>query len=36
MSDVAVTQNPALMEVNPPLVRADSLHDLTDQFDRRG
>ncbi len=27
----AVTQNPALMEVNPPLVQSDTYHDLTEQ-----
>ncbi len=32
MSDIAVTQNPQLMEVNPPLVRAKDYHDLTEQI----
>src|SRR6516164_3514061 len=32
MSDVAITQNPQLMEVNPPLVRAKSYHDLSEQI----
>src|ERR1700722_17852137 len=32
MSDVAITQNPQLMAVNPPLVRSDSMHDVTDQI----
>ncbi len=32
MSDIAVTQNPQLMDVNPPLVRAHDLHDVTEQI----
>ncbi|HLH40061.1 MAG TPA: NrfD/PsrC family molybdoenzyme membrane anchor subunit [Bryobacteraceae bacterium] len=32
MSDVAITQNPQLMEVNPPLVRARDYHDLSEQI----
>jgi Ni/Fe-hydrogenase subunit HybB-like protein len=32
MSDLAITQNPALMEVNPPLVRANDYHDLSEQI----
>jgi len=28
---VIVEQNPALMEVNPPLVRSTDYHDLTEQ-----
>lgn len=32
MSDVAITQSPALMEVNPPLIRAADYHDLSEQI----
>ena len=34
----AVLQDPQLMEVNPPLVRSEDYHDLTEQIsvDRRG
>jgi len=32
MSDIAVTQNPALMETNPPLIRAKDYHDLSEQI----
>jgi Ni/Fe-hydrogenase subunit HybB-like protein len=32
MSDVAITQTPALMEVNPPLIRANDYHDLSEQI----
>ena len=32
MSDIAITQNPALIEQNPPLVRANDLHDVTEQI----
>jgi Ni/Fe-hydrogenase subunit HybB-like protein len=32
MSDVAITQNPQLMHVNPPLIRAKDYHDLSEQI----
>src|SRR5580692_5852121 len=32
MADIAITQNPALIEQNPPLVRAADLHDVTEQI----
>src|ERR1700746_1059525 len=32
MSDVAITQNPELMHVNPPLIRANDYHDLSEQI----
>src|SRR6266478_546618 len=33
MADIAIPQNPQLLEVNPPLVQGNpSLHDLTDQI----
>ena len=32
MADIAVTQDPQLMDVNPPLVRAHDLHDVTEQI----
>jgi molybdopterin-containing oxidoreductase family membrane subunit len=32
MADIAIRQDPQLMATNPPLVRADSYHDLTEQI----
>jgi Ni/Fe-hydrogenase subunit HybB-like protein len=32
MADIAIRQDPALMATNPPLVRADSYRDLTEQI----
>jgi Ni/Fe-hydrogenase subunit HybB-like protein len=32
MADIAIRQDPALMPTNPPLVNAESYHDLTEQI----